>query len=121
MYGHQQLYSRPIGNQRSKWYISEEQYPFDMFPTFLSGGAILTHISVVRRLHIAFPYVKIIDLDDVYVAIVAHKLNITLLNNKRFALKIKKELIWTISCRAIDIKGQLIFFKLGKIILEVIV
>ena len=48
MYGHQQLYSRPIRNQRSKWYISEEQYPFDMFPTFLSGGAILTHISYSR-------------------------------------------------------------------------
>jgi hypothetical protein len=61
-----------------------------MFPTFLSGGAILTHISVVRRLHIAFPYVKFLDLDDVYVAIIAHKLNITLLNNKRFAVEDKK-------------------------------
>jgi len=90
MHGHHQLYSRPIRNQRSKWYISEEQYPFDMFPTFLSGVAILTHISVVRRLQIAFPYVKIIDLDDVYVAIVAHKLYIRLLNNKRFAVEEKK-------------------------------
>jgi hypothetical protein len=61
-----------------------------MFPTFLSGGAILTHISVVRRFQIAFPYIKIINLDDVYVAIVAHKLNITLLNNKRFAIEEKK-------------------------------
>jgi hypothetical protein len=52
MYGHEQCYNRPVRNQISKWYISEEQYPFDMFPTFLSGGAILTHISVVRRLQI---------------------------------------------------------------------
>jgi hypothetical protein len=35
-------------------------------------------------------YIKIINLDDVYVAIVAHKLNITLLNNKRFAIEEKK-------------------------------
>jgi len=90
MYGHEQCYNRPVRNQISKWYISEEQYPFDMFPTFLSGGAILTHISVVRRLQMAFPFIKIIDLDDVYVAIVAHKLNITLLNNKRFAIDGKK-------------------------------
>jgi hypothetical protein len=84
--------SNSIANQKIQVvYISEEQYPFDMFPTFLSGGAILTHISVVRRLHIAFSYVKIIDLDDVYVAIVAHKLNITLLNNKRFAVEDKKK------------------------------
>ena len=54
MYGHEQCYTRPVRNQSSKWYISEEQYPFDMFPTFLSGGAILTHISVVCRLNIAF-------------------------------------------------------------------
>ena len=90
MYGHEQCYKQPVRNQTSKWYISEEQYPFDMFPTFLSGGAILTHISVVRRFQIAFPYKKIIDLDDVYVAIVAHKLSITLLNNKRFAIEEKK-------------------------------
>jgi hypothetical protein len=90
MYGHEQCYKQPVRNQTSKWYISEEQYPFDMFPTFLSGGAILTHISVVRRFQIAFPYIKIIDLDDVYVAIVAHKLSITLLNNKRFAIEEKK-------------------------------
>jgi hypothetical protein len=90
MYGHEQCYNRPVRNQISKWYISEEQYPFDMFPTFLSGGAILTHISVVRRLQIAFPYIKIIDLDDVYVGIVAHKLNITLLDNKMFAVEKKK-------------------------------
>lgn len=90
MYGHEECSNTPIRNQRSKLYISVEQYPFDMFPTFLSGGAILTHISVVRRLNIAFPYVKIIDLDDVYVAIVAHKLNIRLLNNNRFAIEEKK-------------------------------
>jgi hypothetical protein len=47
-------------------------------------------ISVVRRLQIAFPYIKIIDLDDVYVGIVAHKLNITLLDNKMFAVEKKK-------------------------------
>lgn len=90
MYGHEQSYQKPIRNLRSKWYISEEQYPFDTFPTFLSGGAILTHISVVRRLLIAFPYVKIIDLDDVYIAIVAQKLNITLRNNNKFAIEREK-------------------------------
>ena len=90
MYGRELCYQPPIRNKMSKWYISEEQYPCDVFSTFLSGGAILTHISVVRRLQIAFPFIKIIDLDDVYVAIVAHKLNITLLNNKKFAMEKKK-------------------------------
>jgi hypothetical protein len=90
-----------------------------MFPTFLSGGAILTHISVVRRLQIAFPYIKIIDLDDVYVGIVAHKLNITLLNNKRFAIEKKKRTDVDNIMSSHEYKMPADLFKFGKIIPEV--
>jgi undecaprenyl pyrophosphate synthase len=44
----------------------------------------------VRKLQIAFPFMKQIHLDDVYVSIVAQKLNITLTNECRFANELER-------------------------------
>ncbi len=72
MYGNKQCFAFPYRNESSKWYISDEDYPHAIYPTFLLGGSILTQISVVCNLHIAFPFMKAIFIDDVYVALVAH-------------------------------------------------
>jgi hypothetical protein len=64
-------FRKPVRLRNSKygkWFISEDEYPLDVLPPFLSGGSILTHISVVRKLQIAFPFMKQIHLDDVYVS-----------------------------------------------------
>ena len=93
MFGHKQCLRKPVrlrSSTYSKWFISEDEYPLDVLPPFLSGGSILTHISVVRKLQIAFPFMKQIHLDDVYVSIVAQKLNITLTNECRFANELER-------------------------------
>jgi hypothetical protein len=62
-----------------------------LFLRYIPLGSLISYwLFIALLMSIAFPYVKIIDLDDVYVAIVAHKLKITLLNNKRFAIEEKK-------------------------------
>ena len=78
MYGNKQCFAFPFRNESSKWYISDEDYPYAIYPTYLLGGSIFTHISVVRKLQIAFPFMKAIYIDDMYVALVAHELNIKL-------------------------------------------
>ncbi|VDI08349.1 putative enzyme (brainiac), partial [Mytilus galloprovincialis] len=88
MFGHKQCNPKnPVRSKSSrhrKWYISEEEYQPPILPPFLSGGSVLTHITVVRKLRIAFPYMKTIFLDDVYVSLVAQKIGITILHDKRF-------------------------------------
>ncbi|XP_060085425.1 beta-1,3-galactosyltransferase brn-like [Ylistrum balloti] len=59
-----------------KWYMSFEDYPFDRYPPFLSAGAIIMSMDVVKRLQIGIQYTKMFKFDDVFIAIVAYKLNI---------------------------------------------
>ncbi|CAG2209688.1 unnamed protein product [Mytilus edulis] len=88
MFGHKQCNPQnPVRSKSSryrKWYISEEEYQPPILPPFLSGGSVLTQINVVRKLRIAFPYMKPIFLDDVYVSLVAQKLGIKILHDDRF-------------------------------------
>ncbi|VDI31445.1 Hypothetical predicted protein [Mytilus galloprovincialis] len=87
MFGHKQCNSDPVRSKASKyrkWYISEREYQPLTLPPFLSGGSVLTHFNVVRKLRIAFPYMKPIFLDDVYVSLVAQKLGVHILHNERF-------------------------------------
>ena len=91
MYGKKQCFSFPLRNESSKWCISDEEYPYAIYPTYLLGGSILTHNSVVRKLQIAFPFKKAIFIDDVYVGLVAHELNIKLANHVGFVVADMKD------------------------------
>ncbi|CAC5379861.1 BRN [Mytilus coruscus] len=87
MFGHKQCNKDPVRSRESKyskWFISESEYQPLILPPFLSGGSVLTHINVVRKLRITFPYMKPIYLDDVYVSLVAQKLGIKILHDERF-------------------------------------
>ncbi|XP_033759944.1 beta-1,3-galactosyltransferase brn-like [Pecten maximus] len=68
----------------SKWAISKIHFPFHLFPSYLGGGAYLTSYSCALRFYHAFPYVDFFWIDDVYLGIVAHKLNITAKHVKQF-------------------------------------
>lgn len=77
---------QPFRNKSSKWYLSREEYPYNYFPTYHAGGAILISMTIAKLLKTAFPYVKYIHIDDVYLGIVAMKLDIPLQKEKRFDL-----------------------------------
>ncbi|XP_069103646.1 beta-1,3-galactosyltransferase brn-like [Argopecten irradians] len=77
--------TRAIPNRSdSKWIISKRDFPFHLFPPYLGGGAYLTSYSCALRFVHAFPYVDFLWIDDVYLGIVAHKLNITARHVKQF-------------------------------------
>ncbi|XP_071167418.1 beta-1,3-galactosyltransferase brn-like [Mytilus edulis] len=75
---------RPYRNKSSKWYISREDYPYDFYPPYPAGGAILMSMTIAQLLKAEFPYVRYIHIDDVYLGIVAEKLKLQLQNDKRF-------------------------------------
>ena len=74
--GNIRYYDAPIRESNMKWYISKEEFPYDCYPTYISGGAILASGQVIRKFHLLLPYVKRFKLDDIYVSILAQKLGI---------------------------------------------
>ncbi|XP_063435512.1 beta-1,3-galactosyltransferase brn-like [Mytilus trossulus] len=71
-------------NKYNKWYVSTDEYPNKKWPPFISGGSMLLSMDVVIKFALAFPYVKSISLDDVYLGMVAKILKITMTHNERF-------------------------------------
>jgi len=66
----------PHRDPKSKWFVSETEYPLKKYPPFISAGTIILSWDVVLKLQDAMQYVKPYRLDDIYVAIVAQKLTI---------------------------------------------
>ncbi|XP_060082712.1 beta-1,3-galactosyltransferase brn-like [Ylistrum balloti] len=74
----------PERSKTSKWQISLELYPFDLWPPYLAGGAFVTSFSVAQKMQLAFPYVKPIGIDDAYLGMVAKKLSIRPMDSVNF-------------------------------------
>ncbi|XP_021359510.1 uncharacterized protein LOC110454367 [Mizuhopecten yessoensis] len=74
----------PPYRSNEKWHLTYQQYPYNRFPPYLSGGAFVATFDVVRKFYFAFPYVKYMGLDDVYLGIVAKKLSIIPRNETYF-------------------------------------
>lgn len=70
----------------SKWTISLNRYPFDKYPSFVSAGATLMSMDMATDLQIAMQYTKTFIFDDVFLAIVNYKLNVTPLGDERFTI-----------------------------------
>ncbi|XP_060080369.1 beta-1,3-galactosyltransferase 1-like [Ylistrum balloti] len=67
----------PYRDRNTRWYVTAEEYAFDQYPPYIGGGAYVVSYDVAERLHLAFPFIKYLPIDDVYLGIVAHKLMIT--------------------------------------------
>lgn len=61
----------PKRSNTSKWFVPEEDYPCKIWPPYVGGGSILLSMDVATKMKDAFPYIKPIFIDDVYLGIVA--------------------------------------------------
>ena len=57
----------PSRNPRSKWYMSEADFPGKFWPVYCRGGAYTTTISMVKKLFQASRRTTRLQLDDVWV------------------------------------------------------
>lgn len=74
-------YSRPMRHLSSKWYISLADYPYSRYPPYITGGCFLLNNRTASDLHYASLYTKKFKYDDVYLGILAHKMDINLVHN----------------------------------------
>ncbi|KAM9324539.1 beta-1,3-galactosyltransferase 2-like [Gastrophryne carolinensis] len=67
----------PNRNKESKWYISEDLYPGDQYPSFCSGtGYVFSGDLVVKILNIS-PNITMLHLEDVFVGLCLNKIGVS--------------------------------------------
>ena len=72
-------------------YKTTEEYPWELYPPYLSGGSILTTFDVLRNISNAISFVRKLSIDDLYIGIIANFLGIKLIDDSRFTLKIQEK------------------------------
>ena len=77
----------PIRLSSMKWHIPKEEFPYECYPDYISGGAILTSGQVMRKMHLLLPYVKRFKLDDIYLSILAQKLRVYPTHNSKISMR----------------------------------
>ncbi|KAM9360343.1 beta-1,3-galactosyltransferase 2 [Symphorus nematophorus] len=60
---------RPRRDRSSKWYLSEELYPEDSFPWYVSGAGYVFSADLASRISWASRFVRMVPLEDVYVGL----------------------------------------------------
>ncbi|KAF4074295.1 hypothetical protein AMELA_G00237900 [Ameiurus melas] len=67
---------QPRRNQDSKWYLSEELYPENIFPPYLAGAAYVFSVDLSMKILLASKFVPPIPIEDVYVGLCLHFLSV---------------------------------------------
>lgn len=76
--------SAPHRHRSSKWYVSLEEYPWDMWPTYVTAGAFLLSHEALFEMYYVSMYTKHFRFDDIYLGIVALKAGIEPLHSEEF-------------------------------------
>ncbi|XP_060063728.1 lactosylceramide 1,3-N-acetyl-beta-D-glucosaminyltransferase B-like [Ylistrum balloti] len=81
--GNKKTQSKPRRDKRSKWHVPYSEYPYDIYPDFINAGTIIMSMDFVIDAQIAMMYTKLFRLDDIFLSIVARKLNVPALGTER--------------------------------------
>ncbi|CAG0897075.1 unnamed protein product [Darwinula stevensoni] len=84
LYAGKVMHKSPLRHKFSTWYISVEEYPFSMWPPYVTGGATILSGDTMIDFYYMSHYVKHFRFDDIYLALLAKKLGITPLDNPEF-------------------------------------
>lgn len=68
--------SSPHRHQSSKWYTSLSEYPYHMWPPYLTAGSYIVSKQALLDLYYASYYTKYFRFDDIYLGLVANKIGI---------------------------------------------
>ncbi|XP_066510932.1 beta-1,3-galactosyltransferase 1-like [Hoplias malabaricus] len=66
----------PRRDQNSKWYLSKEVYPESALPPYVSGAGYVFSIDLAKKISLASRFVRPIPMEDVYVGLCLHFLDI---------------------------------------------
>lgn len=84
--GHKMRSQDVVRNQESKWFVSQEDYPRELYPPYASGTGYLLSSDVVQRATKRTSFHHPFPVEDAYMGVLAEDLGVTLLDTPRFAL-----------------------------------
>ena len=68
--------SSPMRHLLSKWYISLKDYPYHKFPPYVAAGCYILSRQSAHLFYMASKLIELFKFDDIYMGILAHKLDI---------------------------------------------
>ena len=68
--------SSPMRHKFSKWYISLKDYPYHKFPPFVAAGCYILSRKSAEMFYLASKLIEFFKFDDIYMGLLAHKLDI---------------------------------------------
>lgn len=83
----------PKRSHVSKWYVPYEDYPCKFWPKYVGGGSMMISMDVASAMKEAFPFIKPIFIDDVYIGIVAATLGVKVQMEGKFSPDYKPDKI----------------------------
>lgn len=76
--------SRPLRHKMSKWFVPLEEYPYDRWPPYVTAGAYVLSNEALKDMYYASYFVKRFRFDDIYLALVAKKIDLEPLHSDEF-------------------------------------
>ncbi|XP_018567208.1 beta-1,3-galactosyltransferase brn [Anoplophora glabripennis] len=76
--------SAPLRNYFSKWYVSLQEYPYHMWPPYVTAGAFILSRSALTDMYYSSFYTQHFRFDDIYVGLLAYKAKIEPLHCDEF-------------------------------------
>lgn len=76
--------SRPLRQKWSKWYVELEEYPFHLWPPYVTAGAYILSRTALSDMYFGSYFVKRFRFDDIYLGILAKKLELELTHCDEF-------------------------------------
>ena len=67
----------PVRDKKNIWYITENEYPYELYPPFVSGSFYILSSKTVKLFYKTSKRIRLFKFDDVYLGILAYSLNIT--------------------------------------------
>lgn len=87
-----------VRDKKSKWYLSEAEFPESVFKPYCSGWALVLSMNVARAFSLVSVNVTYLSIDDVMIGILADKLNMRFTRlNKYFAMNSNEIGRWLIN------------------------
>ncbi|CAF4070147.1 unnamed protein product [Rotaria sordida] len=78
--------SRPRRFINDRWYVSINDYPYDMYPNYISTGCFLMTRYNARLYYIASKYIRLFYFDHVYMGLLSYSMSTNLIaNNQLFS------------------------------------
>jgi len=76
--------SAPMRHKTSKWYVPLEEYKYDKFPPYVTAGAFVLSRESLRDMFYASLYTRHFRFDDIYLGILAKRVQLKPFHNMNF-------------------------------------